>query len=379
MVLPAFLAVPCQGSARETAFTAVVTSDLHYTANKNVSNIIVPGMAFVDEITDAIIEMVLDQKPDALILTGDNTNGGSKTDAVILAEKLKRVKDAGIQVVITTGNHDFNQSSPEDFEKIYYGLPEMTDRDAYSLSYTTLAGDAVLLAMDDSAVDPGGRGEFSPSTMAWLEEMLDKYAEHPVLFLSHHNVLIGKESENSESYHIQNKELPALLQSRHVSLALTGHLHSQMIARENGLYEIVSAMPLAGSHMTGFLEISGNSLHYETRDLDFRKYGSGDLADALSRIENENSLAMRESFIRTLEASDYSAEEKEDILELIFRFLSYYSRGDFGDHVEEIRQDPSYEKMIDALWNYNYGPWMKAMVDNPPLNACRLDLTLNME
>ena len=209
LVLPSFLAVPCLGAARETAFTAVVTSDLHYTANKNVSNIIVPGMAFVDEITDAIIEMVLDQKPDALILTGDNTNGGSKTDAAVLAEKLKRVKDAGIQVVLTTGNHDFNQSSPEDFEKIYYGLPEMTDRDASSLSYTCLAGDAVLLAMDDNAVEPGGRGEFSPSTLAWLEEMLDKYAGHPVLFLSHHNVLIGKDSESSGKAMVDNPPLNA--------------------------------------------------------------------------------------------------------------------------------------------------------------------------
>ena len=89
--------------------------------------------------------------------------------------------------------------------------------------------DVVFLAMDDNAVDPGGQGEFSAMTMQWIEEMLDKYRGHEIIFLSHHNVLYGYEEEDSSSHLIQNPELPGVLRKGGVKLAMTGHMHFQYV------------------------------------------------------------------------------------------------------------------------------------------------------
>ena len=157
--------VPCAaenaaaGDAPEDIFTAVVISDLHYTTDPNANNVLVSGMALVDDITDAIIEEVIDRRPDAFILTGDNTNGGAEADVTALAGKLDRIRQAGIAVVMTTGNHDFNQTDAAFYEEQYFPLLPCVDRDAYSLSYTAVFGEVVLFAMDDNAVDPGGIGQ----------------------------------------------------------------------------------------------------------------------------------------------------------------------------------------------------------------------------
>ena len=55
--------------------------------------------------------------------------------------------------------------------------------------------------------------------------------------------------------------------------------------------------------------------------------------------------------------------KKKKVLKLIGQFLSFYQEGTFAEHAQEIRDDPSYELMIRALWNYNYGPWMKDMIE----------------
>ena len=66
-------------------------------------------------------------------------------------------------------------------------------------------------------------------------------------------------------------------------------------------------------------------------------------------------------------------EVQEKILDLIVRFLTYYTEGTMAQHLAEIKNDPVCETMIEALWDYNYGPWMKSVLDNPPLPATELE------
>ena len=87
-------------------FRAIVVSDLHYTSSERAVDVIVSGMAFADDITNALVEQVIHEAPDAFIMTGDNTNSGARKDAEILAGKLSRIREAGIPVIVTTGNHD---------------------------------------------------------------------------------------------------------------------------------------------------------------------------------------------------------------------------------------------------------------------------------
>ena len=144
--------------------------------------------------------------------------------------RLQRIKDEGIGIILTTGNHDFDIMDAKEFEEAYFSLLSPVDRDPASLSYTSIVKDVVFFAMDDNAVYPGGQGQYSAETMQWLEEMLTKYQDSRIIFLSHHNVLYGRDGENP--FLPTGSRPPNCLpfaNEHGVRLAMTGHMHFQYI------------------------------------------------------------------------------------------------------------------------------------------------------
>ena len=63
-------------------------------------------VTYIDQITDAFLDEVVKQHPDALVLSGDLTLNGEKASHKDLAEKLHRVENHGIPVLVIPGNHD---------------------------------------------------------------------------------------------------------------------------------------------------------------------------------------------------------------------------------------------------------------------------------
>ena len=357
--------------------TAMVVSDLHYTEYKGVDNTVVPGMALAEEITDAILAEVIDRRPDVLILTGDNTNSGDRKDAEGLVRKLRRVRDAGIRIIITTGNHDMNRMDGEDFEEVYFGLVEIadpeTDRDKASLSYVAEVGEAVFVAMDDNAVHPGGQGEFSAETMEWLRRTLERYNGHPIIWLSHHNVLYGRGADYSASNLIQNPDLPDVLRDGGVKVALTGHLHFQYILGEKNLFEIISAMPFSGQHLMGRLAVGPGGMRYRAEAIDFGTYAP-DVGAALAEMDGGGSRFLRQTFEQILKKEGVNAYETRRILDLLDRYFVYYADGSLGDHVSELRNDPAYRRALEILDGYNYGPWIRSMVETTRMSGVELEV-----
>ncbi len=350
-----------------SAMSAVVTTDLHYTKNSGQSPLIIPGMAHADEITQALIDQVISLKPDVFIMTGDNTNSGAPADCMELALKLQQVRDAGIQIILTTGNHDFDRSDPADFEDCYSDLIDPLDRDPDSLSYVAMSDGVVFFAMDDSSLNPEGEGQYSPASLSWLREMLEKYSAYPMVYLSHHSTLnFAGEGE-------RNSALAGLLKEYGVKLLLSGHYHSQNLLELDGMYELTGAMPLSAPHTLGLIEIRGGTADYHTLPIDFAKYGAEGLAEKLSREEEERGRKQAESFRALLQGG--SPEETEGMLNLLTFFLKAYTEGMLGDSADRILNDPYYEKMIDALWDDNYGPWIKAVLENQPKNSAKLTVT----
>ena len=353
---------------------AMVISDLHYTEYKEVDPMIVPGIAVAEEFTDAIMAEVIDRHPDVLIMTGDNTNSGYSKDVAGLTAKLQKVRDAGVQIVLTTGNHDMDLMGAEEFEEAYFGLLDPVDRDPASLSYTAIIKDVVFLAMDDNAVNPGGQGEFSSETMRWLAEMLSKYSSRRIIFLSHHNVLYGYGDRSSASNLIQNPELPDLLREGGVKLAMTGHMHFPYVTEEDGLWEILSGMPFSGRHLIGRLAVGSGRAVYFAEPVDFEEYG-GAVKEELARLDRESAAYMSRVFAELLAKEGLWGPRKKRVLKLIERYLQYYGEGTLAEHAQELRDDPSCELMIKALWNYNYGPWMKAMLETTKYSARELEVS----
>ena len=353
---------------------AMVISDLHYTEYKEVDPMIVPGIAVAEEFTDAIMAEVIDRHPDVLIMTGDNTNSGYSKDVAGLTAKLQKVRDAGVQIVLTTGNHDMDLMGAEEFEEAYFGLLDPVDRDPASLSYTAIIKDVVFLAMDDNAVNPGGQGEFSSETMRWLAEMLSKYSSRRIIFLSHHNVMYGYGDRSSASNLIQNPELPDLLRESGVKLAMTGHMHFPYVTEEGGLWEILSGMPFSGRHLIGRIAVGSGRAVYFAEPVDFEEYG-GAVKEELARLNRESAAYMSRVFAELLAKEGLWGPRKKRVLKLIERYLQYYGEGTLAEHAQELRDDPSCELMIKALWNYNYGPWMKAMLETTKYSARELEVS----
>ena len=368
---------------------AMVISDLHYTEYKEVDPMIVPGIAVAEEFTDAIVAEVIDRHPDVLIMTGDNTNSGYSRDVAGLTAKLQKVRDAGVQIVLTTGNHDMDLMGAEEFEEAYFGLLDPVDRDPASLSYTAIIKDVVFLAMDDNAVNPGGQGEFSSETMRWLAEMLSKYSSRRIIFLSHHNVMYGYGDRSSASNLIQSPsaseqpetseqlelpELPDLLREGGVKLAMTGHMHFPYVTEEGGLWEILSGMPFSGRHLIGRLAVGSGRAVYFAEPVDFEEYG-GAVKEELARLNRESAAYMSRVFAELLAKEGLWGPRKKRVLKLIERYLQYYGEGTLAEHAQELRDDPSCELMIKALWNYNYGPWMKAMLETTKYSARELEVS----
>ena len=353
---------------------AMVISDLHYTEYKEVDPMIVPGIAVAEEFTDAIMAEVIDRHPDVLIMTGDNTNSGYSKDVAGLTAKLQKARNAGVQIVLTTGNHDMDLMGAEEFEEAYFGLLDPVDRDPASLSYTAIIKDVVFLAMDDNAVNPGGQGEFSSETMRWLAEMLSKYSSRRIIFLSHHNVLYGYGDRSSASNLIQNPELPDLLRESGVKLAMTGHMHFPYVTEEGGLWEILSGMPFSGRHLIGRLAVGSGRAVYFAEPVDFEEYG-GAVKEELARLNRESAAYMSRVFAELLAKEGLWGPRKKRVLKLIERYLQYYGEGTLAEHAQELRDDPSCELMIKALWNYNYGPWMKAMLETTKYSARELEVS----
>ena len=150
---------------------------------------------YIWEITDAFVAEVLDERPDGVILSGDLSYNGEKASHLELAEKLGRIKDAGIPVLVIPGNHDINnnsaarieeeqrlpaeKTSPEDFETIYraFGYEDAVSRDPNSLSYMYQINDSTRILMLDTCQYHGGAqvgGMIDTDTYEWIDNELEK-------------------------------------------------------------------------------------------------------------------------------------------------------------------------------------------------------------
>ena len=359
---------------KDASFHAVIVSDLHFTTDPEVISSVVPSMPYSYEVSEAIINEVIDVHPDVFLLLGDQTNSGALSDMEELCVLLDRVEDAGIEVIPVTGNHDFNRSDQNQYDEIYGHFYEGYEKDPASLSYTLETGGVRLMVMDDNAVNLGDTGTFSDETMRWLKRHLKEAKERGtrVLFLSHHNVLAGENDARSFTYRITNESLVPLLQKSGVRLCLSGHLHTQSILEKDGMYEVISGMPMMSGHYLGFLDLEGDQLCYHAESIDFDRYGEPGLRETIERCDALYEERMRDVFRELLGDQKVPADDTEGILNLIAKFLDAYTEGSLPDERDAIRNDPYYPKMKEALSSSNYGPWIESILESPPLSGTEL-------
>ncbi len=293
--------------------TIMMASDLHYMSSTTHDE----GTAFwkmldaddgklhqySEEMIDALVEEAIARQPSALVLSGDITLNGERENHEKLAEKLRRVQDAGVPVVVIPGNHDINNKnaatyfgekkepaeyldSGEAFYEIYheFGYDQSPNRDPDSLSYVFPVDAGHWLLMIDSCQYEDYNhvnGRLKPETLAWLEVHLQVAKEHGirVLPVAHHNLLSESRLYKTECTLENYDEAIALFEKYEVPLYVSGHLHAQRIKKHKpspgtpedayGISEIVLSPYSMPPNQYGELSWKENGdMVFETRRVD---------------------------------------------------------------------------------------------------------------
>ena len=105
-----FLFVLSSCSLNKDSIKIVSVTDIHFAGNEyykykglyketNENNGSGKQMQYLDDITDAFIAEMLLEKPDFIIVSGDNTFNGSKESHLAFADKFSALTEAGIPYI----------------------------------------------------------------------------------------------------------------------------------------------------------------------------------------------------------------------------------------------------------------------------------------
>ncbi len=212
--------------------------------------------AIIDAYFDKIIE---DTETDIVLITGDVTCNGAMESHRDLLPKLKRLKDAGKKVYLTTGTHDYYSENGngtgkaekcvgdelltatvterDDLLEIYhdFGLSEALSIHRESHSYCVKLQDGYrLLCLNDDG-DKFFCGYYD-DCLEWIKEQIDSARENGdyIFAVTHHPVLppspiypVVSERDMLGNY----KETAEFLADNGVKFVFTGHTHMMNIAK----------------------------------------------------------------------------------------------------------------------------------------------------
>lgn len=353
-------------------YTVYVSADLHMSANENSDDSIVSLMKLQRPVFDELTRQLKAARPDALILCGDNTQGGRLNDMAMLRRYLKTLNAVGIRVIMIGGNHDFDHCTESDYERMFYDLLSPDERDPASLSYLKRLGPYTFFAMDDHEKARSPKGVLKVETLRWLDESLYKEnakGQIPV-FLSHHNLHADAWMTRPEFYTIAPPETKEILERHGVKLAFSGHLHDPRVY-QSSLTEIITPAVLSGAHMYGKLLLQNRSAQYTLLPAVFRNSALVGKIREKDRMVYEKRKA---AFAHMMAEMDEC--QKEKALEGLMRWLGFMQEGKLAEKRDELLADEDFQTAARALENSAYGAWIKALGDpeNPSASQIITDL-----
>lgn len=253
---------------------------------------------YTPEICRAFVDRMLEERPDAVLISGDLTLNGGRESHAELIDLLRPLREAGIPVLTVPGNHDetgvayrfttqgaeaVEGMEPEEFMERYadFGYADARSRDEASFSYLYEVTPTLwVLALDVNSNIPSG--SVQADTLEWAAEQLAQAREAGarVIAMTHQNLMVHFPLFTF-GYQLNNaKQLQTLLDEYGVTLVLSGHTHLQHIAVKNGVTEITTSALAVWPHHMGELTVTENGVHYEAQPLDVaawaRKTGSDD-------------------------------------------------------------------------------------------------------
>jgi len=226
------------------AFAAYLASD---------RKMLVQSEAILAKVTRQIIK----EHPTFVLVPGDLTKDGERQNHERIAEYLKSIERAGIDVYVVPGNHDVmnpdayrytadgeqpvENVDEKEFRRIYhqFGYGQALDKDSASLSYLAepapglwlLALDSTIHRENTAETGPITAGRLSPTTHAWAlaKLKLAKKLGKRVIGMMHHGLVEHYAGQTMlfPDYVIEDHDaLAKELADAGLSIVFTGHFHA---------------------------------------------------------------------------------------------------------------------------------------------------------
>jgi 3',5'-cyclic AMP phosphodiesterase CpdA len=213
---------------------------------------------------ECVLDRFSERDIDFLLLAGDLTQHGEADNHAWLSKRLATVP---FPVYAIPGNHDVPLPRANDrligFDEFpsYYRHCGYEGRDQLYYSRPVAPG-VWLIGLNSNEFDDRGEqhGRLDAVQMAWLERELVRLRDEFVLVAIHHNVAehLPGQSEHpmGQRYMLDNApEVRQLLRQSGVSVVLTGHLHVQDIAEQDGIYDITTGSLVSYPHPYRIVEV----------------------------------------------------------------------------------------------------------------------------
>lgn len=211
-----------------------------------------------EAILESALNIIIRSDAQVVLIPGDMTNNGEEVNHKLMVSHLKKLTDAGKQVVVINGNHDILNPdaksyahgtalpvrmpsiTPAEFRKLYsaFGYDKAVDKDTKSLSYTIdLADDVRLIAIDSCQYSLDNehhitKGDISGDKLTWVEKQIKDAKDHGkiVLGMMHHGIVphFSTQTAMFPGFVVDNyMALQADFSSWGLQVMFTGHFHSQ--------------------------------------------------------------------------------------------------------------------------------------------------------
>ena len=178
------------------------------------------------EIIKAIL--LMEEKPNFVVLSGDLTNTGEKKSYQLLKDLLKPLSTP---VILAIGNHDKRESFHEIFNGAVSSDPYFHDNIYSGLHVITL----------DSSIPGRIAGEICNEQFKYLKKALKKHEENPKLLVIHHPPKIDPDGLPWGSLSMESTlRLDNVLRGYNIVGILAGHIHINRVSHWNSIPVCVS-------------------------------------------------------------------------------------------------------------------------------------------
>ncbi len=224
-------------------------SDVHIDADpKRIDR----GVVMHDHLRKTVDEIIkLDTKPAAALINGDCAHLlGREEDYGVLVELLKPLREAGLPVHLSMGNHDNRENLWKTVPKSESHEGGLIDRQITVLEMPH-ANLFLLDSLKTTNFTPGLLGE---SQLKWLGDALDARDKKPAVIIVHHQ---PDESPTPQGLTDTRALLDLLTPRKHVKALFYGHTHVWEIKSRSGIHCVnlpAVAYPFQATQPTGWVD-----------------------------------------------------------------------------------------------------------------------------